>query len=214
MIEARIVEVNTEDSRDLEDRLHNIFLGRCKQHVLVTTLTYALCEQASADTLNLILGCSIDFRHNERIGFIERRNELIEKSLCPRVTMRLENHHQAALAYFFRRGQRGCNLRWMMTVVVDHQNAAGLSFALKSPVGALKLSQRKHHFFKTDFQLQTHGCRGKRIEHVVHSGHLKPDLAQQAAERLGSPAYAQDKPTRARTRQKRSRSVEKAVPVD
>src|SRR5580692_6801888 len=87
--------------------------------------------------------------------------------------MRLKDNVNPPATRFARSCQRGADLGWMMTVVVDHGDASRRASLLKAPVHTAKMLQPFSDFFRRHFQLMRNRHCGGRIEHVVPPRHMQ-----------------------------------------
>ena len=76
------------------------------------------------------------------VGVVEGVEEVVEEVARARVAMRLERDDQAAAEALACRAQRGADLRRVMAVVVDHQDAALLAAHLEAAMDAAELLER------------------------------------------------------------------------
>src|SRR5512141_1595703 len=88
------------------------------------------------DTFNWILTRRIDVGNKQDVGVIERAGKLLHEVVCPCVPVRLKQHHNApATGTEFRSSERCADLRGMVSVIVDHQNAVHFTLRLESSPG-------------------------------------------------------------------------------
>ena len=94
--------------------------------------------------------------------------------------MRLKYHVDFAEAALARRRQSGSNLSRMMAVVINHADPGRLAAQLEAPVYAAKVFQRPANVIGPDIETDSDRNRRRRIQHIVHAGHMQAEFAQVA----------------------------------
>ena len=82
----------------------------------------------------------------------------------------------------------------MMAVVVDHADPGRLASQLEAPVHAAKVFQRRANVIGLDVETDSDRNRRRRIQDVVHAGHMQAEFAQVAfavghAKMTGGPLF-------------------------
>ena len=86
--------------------------------------------------------------------------------------MRLERHDDPPIE---RAGgvQNGCDLRWVMAVVVDNQDAVRFATNLEAPLGATEGAEPRRHLVEGQPELGPDRNRRERVLQVVPARYLK-----------------------------------------
>src|SRR5262249_11969733 len=98
--------------------------------------------------------------------------ELTSESSRSAETVRLKRHEDAP-SQTARCGQYRGNLRRMMTIVVDHQNAVRLAADFKPAFGAAEVRKPVCDLLERDPELEPDRGAGESIRQVVSSRHLQ-----------------------------------------
>src|SRR6185369_16239660 len=104
--------------------------------------------------------------------------EIIHQRLSARVAVRLEQHVDALKAARPRGRQSGADFGGMMSVVIDHGNAALGPAYLKAAVDTAEFGQRLANHLHWNVEFEGHRYSGSGVQSVVRAGNLQAEAAQ------------------------------------
>ena len=160
-----------------DDRRHGGGVVRRVLDVPHPLLARALHDHGSRNPGQRRFAGGVHVQHPHAIRVGEGRAEFVRQRLGSRIAMRLEDR-QHAPAQPARHAQGGADLGRMVGIVVHHADPGRLAAGLEPPRHAMESPEGLADVGETDFELETHGHRGERIEGVVLPGHVKLDRAQ------------------------------------
>src|SRR5262245_3077293 len=123
-----------------------------------------LREFPRMDAWNGCLARGVDVHDDEHVRLIEGGQELSVEMVRTGVAMGLKHRDHAPVEPRLSGSQCCADLRWMMPVVVHHQDALGLAANLKPPLHASKAGKRSLYALERHLEVQPDGDRGQRIE--------------------------------------------------
>src|SRR4051794_5646819 len=93
--------------------------------------------------------------------------------------MRLKRGNDAAPGERTARGgQRGCDLRWMMRVIVDHDHSTHLSNALKAALDSGERPETFRQLLHRGAKCEAGADGAERVQHVVLASDTEPHGAK------------------------------------
>src|SRR5215470_8751916 len=145
----------------VEDSLHHLAPVTHVSDVAAGPSSDPLGQAPGMDPGDRRLARRIDVGHEQHVGVVERRQKLVVEVERPGVAVRLEHDHAAAREALAGGRQRRPDLRRVMAVVVDQQDAGHLALDLEASLDP--------------------GEGGERVGHVVDAGYLKAELAERVS---------------------------------
>src|SRR5262249_34044964 len=124
-----------------------------------------------------ILPSAVDVGQDDVIGRSQSRAEGMQLRGSSGVPVRLKGHDHSP-SERLRGGEDGGDLRGVMAVVVDDQDAVGLAAYVESPFHSAEFRQTCGDPFERQTQLETDRNGGKSVLQVVTTGHVQDDRAE------------------------------------
>ena len=132
----------------------------------------------TADSRNWRFAGSVNIRHDDAIGIIERAAKLVAQRFRARITMRLKHGQHSFAASRPRSFHRGANFGRVMGIIVNEQKAIALVLDFKSAARVLKFAKRGYNFFEWNPKLGRHCNYTKRIMDNVPARSIERRFAQ------------------------------------
>src|SRR5262245_13054521 len=147
----------------------------------VTAARDPLGERPAVDTGDRRLARGVDVRHDDGVRVPEGAVELGREGVRARVAVRLEDDDEAPSQPLARGPEGRLDLRRVMAVVVDHEDAAALAADLEASVDACEPGERPRDPRERDVELAAHRDRRQAVEHVVAPRNAQLDAAERLA---------------------------------
>src|SRR5256884_297535 len=138
-----------------------------------------VCQVGGADAGNVLLARAVHVQHVNAVGAVERARKAVHQRAQTGVTVRLEDHEQAAVTELAGRLDRRAHLRRVVRVVVVNRRALEDAEKLQAAMGAGERVQRRGDVVESDADLESHRGRSRRVLDVVAAGLPQVDVSQQ-----------------------------------
>src|SRR5579872_6852598 len=112
------------------------------------------------------------------IGLMEGAREIIHQRLRARVAMGLKQHVDALKTAGAGGGESGADFRWVMSVIVDHGDAALCAAHLKAAVDATEFSQRLANHLYWNVEFESHCDSRRSVESIMRAGDLQAEATK------------------------------------
>src|SRR5262249_419194 len=164
----------------VEERLGDALPRRDVAHVPVPSPAERLVERLRRDPVAPLLAGRVDVGQHDRVGIVERFQEVHEQIVGAAEAMRLEGDHEAAREAFPCRAERRADLLGMVAVVVDDEDVVLVALHLEAAMDTPELLERVGGDAERDLEVIGDREGGERVERVVSARHAEARLAEAA----------------------------------
>src|SRR5579884_491050 len=128
--------------------------------------------------LDGLLRGGVDIEHENVVRLMEGSSKVVQKRLGARVSMWLKQGDDAREVTLPGGRERRPDLGWVMAVVVDDGDAAGLPALLKSPIDAGVVLQRFANGFDADLQPARYSQSRGGVQNIVETRDIQPEMTE------------------------------------